>query len=77
MYKIWRFVYMTPLVPLTGGVSGGVLPAELQNFLYPLPHFEKLLTGCAEHCVCMYGVPYRNLGVWGSPSSPTGFREGV
>jgi hypothetical protein len=47
------------------------------NFYTPSPRFENLLPGCAEHSVCMRGVPYRNLGVWGSPSSPSGIKEGV
>jgi len=47
------FCIHDPLVPLTGGVSGGVLPAELQNFLYPPPPL-LIFTHPVCKTLCMY-----------------------
>jgi hypothetical protein len=72
------FCIHNDLVPLTGGVFGGVLPAELQNFLYPPP---PLLNFTHPVCktLCMYvGSPLYQIGVVGVVEFSTqDFRRGV
>ena len=59
------FCIHDPLVPLTGGVSGGVLPAELQNFLYPPPPVLNLAHPVCK-TLCIYpGTPSEEIGVYG------------
>ena len=71
------FCIHDPLVPLTGGVSGGVLPVELQNFLYPPPPTFKFYSPGVQNTVYVCGESL--IAIWGGGGrgvlSP-GFKKG-
>ena len=64
-------------VPLTGGVSSGVLPAEPQNFYTPSPLFLNFAHRVCK-TLCMYaGSPLMKFGVVGGRGVlHPGFKKG-